>query len=155
MKRALLIFVVACGGTTKSAPKQQRPGDVGTELTPPDGEKVDVRSAPPPPPDQLNDDQPEVVGAIPKDSIHRVVKENFTSIRQCYEQLVMANPGLQGKVIAKFSVGLDGTVQVASASGVHPDLETCVATQIRKFKFPRPDGVKGDVLVTYPFTFKP
>ena len=152
MRALVLVALAACrgGGDTKTAsPPPPPPPPVEKPLTLADPEAPIVRS------DLGAVEEMEVVGAIPKDSIHRVVKENFTAIRQGYEQLVMANPGRQGKVIATFSVGLDGTVQVASAAGVHPELETCVATQIRKFRFPRPDGVKGDVLVTYPFVFKP
>lgn len=148
----LLVALAACSGGGKKSAAPDKPLKPEDPFVKPDGQPLDVRQDPSTGNDSM---EAEVVGAIPKDSIHRVVKENFNSIRQCYEQLVMANPGLQGKVVAKFSVGLDGTVQVASATGVHPELESCVATQIRKFKFPRPDGVKGDVLVTYPFLFKP
>jgi outer membrane biosynthesis protein TonB len=148
MKKLALIVLVGCSGPTKSAPNKG-PGDLKFES--PEGQKLNAR-------DQPADDafgEMQVVGAIPKDAIHRVVRENFNSLRQCYEQLLMANPGLQGKVVAKFDVGIDGAVSAASAEGVHPDLETCVVAQVRKFKFPRPDGVKGDVQVIYPFTFKP
>jgi hypothetical protein len=107
-----------------------------------------------PDPSVIVDPDIEVVGAIPKDSIHRVVRDNFGPIRICYENVLLANPNTAGRVVAKFKVGLDGTVSDATATGVHPDLETCVAEKIRKFRFPRPDGGAA-VEVTYPLTFKP
>jgi TonB family protein len=94
-----------------------------------------------------------VVGAIPKDSIHKVVRDNFATIRQCYEQVLLGNPGIEGRVMVKMTVALDGAVTDASATGVHPDLETCVAEKIRKFRFPKPDNA-GAVEITYPFVFK-
>jgi hypothetical protein len=157
MKHALvLLALAACSSPSKSGTSRPSPPPPPDDFKKPDGENLNVRPGATHPViigGDNDEDGLHVVGAIPKDSIHRVVRENFASIRQCYEQLVMANPGLQGRVIAKFKVAIDGTVQDASATGVHPDLETCVATQVRKFKFPRPD--KGDVLVEYPFTFKP
>ncbi|MBA2540276.1 MAG: energy transducer TonB [Deltaproteobacteria bacterium] len=167
MTRLAFVLLVACGGSSKGVggakPGDLEPGGGGA----PDagvGSHVckDVDSDPfgscskegGGGPAVLTDGELEVVGAIPKDSIHRVVRENFTAIRYCYEALLMQNPTIEGRVVARFKVGLDGTVSDATATGVHPDLETCVAEKIRKFRFPRPDG-GGAVEVTYPLTFKP
>lgn len=173
MKRAvILIALVACGGN-KSTPLKQGPGGGGGGLPPPpDGGRCQAgddptgtgscepggAEPPPPPPDRPDklfvESEIEVVGAIPKDAIHRVVRENWTAIRYCYETLLMQQPALEGRVVAKFKVGLDGTVSDATATGVHPQLETCVADKIRKFRFPKPDGA-ASVEVSYPLTFKP
>lgn len=95
----------------------------------------------------------ESVGAIDKTAVRKVVREHFEALRLCYESTLLANPTIAGTVVAKFTIQLDGTVHDVTASGVHPDVEICVAAKVRGFKFPRPDAPK--VEVAYPFTFKP
>ena len=93
------------------------------------------------------------VGAIDKGVVRKVVRDNFEALRYCYEATLLANPDIAGTVLAKFTIQIDGTVHDVTASGVHPDVETCIATKVRGFRFPKPDGAK--VEVAYPFTFKP
>ena len=95
----------------------------------------------------------QTVGAIDRTIVRKVVREHFEALRYCYEATLLANPNIAGTVVAKFTIGIDGTVHDVTASGVHPDVETCVATKVRGFRFPKPDGAK--VEVAYPFTFKP
>jgi hypothetical protein len=168
MKRLLAIaFLVACGGS-KGAPGGGHPRLGDPPPPPPDGtcrpDPLGSGTCEPTqgePVDKLGrgldvtvGPDVEVVGAIPKDSIHRVVRDNFNGIRQCYETLLLGDPTLEGRVLARFKVGIDGTVSDATATGVHPALETCVAEKIRKFRFPKPDGA-ASVEVTYPLLFKP
>jgi len=56
-------------------------------------------------------------------------------------------------VEVKFSIALDGAVTRANATGVHPDVASCVANVILGLEFPKPTG--GGVEVTYPFVFEP
>jgi hypothetical protein len=91
-------------------------------------------------------------GAIDKDVVKKVVKENTTKLQYCYEKTLLANPGIEGKVIATFTIAAEGSVSDVKCSGVHPEVESCVAETVRAFKFP-PSGKKVDV--HYPFSFKP
>lgn len=92
----------------------------------------------------------EAVGAVDKDTVRKVVKDNVTKLQTCYEQTLMANPNIAGTVTATFTVD-NGSVTNIKASGVHPDVESCVIKAVQLFKFPP----GGKVDVTYPFTFKP
>lgn len=92
----------------------------------------------------------EAMGAVDKDTVRKVVKENVTKLQQCYEQTLMANPEIAGTVTATFTVD-NGSISNIKAAGVHPDVEACVVKAVQLFKFPP----GGKVEVTYPFIFKP
>lgn len=92
----------------------------------------------------------QAVGAVDKDTVRKVVKENVTKLQTCYEQTLMANPNIAGTVTATFTVD-NGSITNIKAAGVHPDVEACVIKAVQLFKFPP----GGKVDVTYPFTFKP
>lgn len=92
----------------------------------------------------------EAVGAVDKDTVRRVVKENVTKLQACYEQTLMANPNIAGTVTATFTVD-NGSISNIKAAGVHPDVEVCVIKTVQLFRFPP----GGRVEVTYPFTFRP
>lgn len=96
------------------------------------------------------DGELEAVGAIDKDLVRKVVKDNATKLQVCYEQTLMANPEIAGTVTASFTID-NGSVTNIKATGVHPDVEACVVKAVQLFKFPP----GGKVEVTYPFTFKP
>lgn len=170
MKRFSLLFLVACGGgAPKStpplieAPTTGAPGggdDDGAGA--PEGTKGGCRADPTDPlggtcarggKTVIEEGELEAVGAIDKMAVRKVVREHFEALRSCYETTLLANPNIAGTVVAKFTIQLDGTTQNVTASGVHPDVEACVAAKVRSFKFPKPDAPK--VEVAYPFTFKP
>jgi hypothetical protein len=98
--------------------------------------------------------QPNVQGDLDKAEIRRVVKQNIQKIGACYEKALPADPNLTGTVLAQFFISPKGTVTTVSASGVTPEVSTCVATAIKAFVFPKPKG-GGGVQVNYPFTFRP
>jgi hypothetical protein len=83
------------------------------------------------------------------------VRQNFGRFRGCYETALRGNPSLQGRVSVSFSIGRDGSVGSASASGDLPDggVMSCVAKQFYGLSFPAPEG--GIVTVTYPIMFTP
>jgi outer membrane biosynthesis protein TonB len=81
------------------------------------------------------------------------VKGSVQKIKYCYEKALVASPSLKGTVQVQFFIKPDGTVASAAASGVDPDVATCVANVIRSLAFPKPNG-GGGVQVNYPFTFR-
>jgi len=91
-------------------------------------------------------------GAIGKDIVRKVVKDHVGKLQYCYEKTLLANPGIEGTVTARFTIGTDGSVDDVKATGVHPEVESCVAEAVKAFRFP-PSEAK--VEVSYPFTFKP
>src|SRR5687768_3811351 len=172
MRLALVLAIVLVAGCKKSADKASVPA--------PDDKTKDVTAVrPADPTDNLKggsgpgggidagvtgslptrgvleilDGQLEILaGAIDKDVVKKVVKENTQKLQYCYEKTLLANPGIEGKVITTFTIAAEGSVSDVKATGVHPEVETCVADTVKAFKFP-PSGKKVDV--SYPFAFKP
>jgi hypothetical protein len=97
------------------------------------------------------DDEFTAVGDIDKNLVKTTVKSNMAKLRVCYEKALLAYPGIEGKCVCTFKVAIDGSVREAKASGVHPDVEACVAEVVRSFKFPTSTA---EVEVQYPFTFR-
>jgi len=103
---------------------------------------------------QVRIGQPSAVGDLDKAIIRRYIKRNISKITYCYEKQLLAKPGLQGTVATQFFISPNGTVASANASGVDPDVSSCVAGVLKGIEFPKPKG-GGGVQVNYPFTFRP
>ena len=63
------------------------------------------------------------------------------------------NPNLAGTVRVQFVIDARGNVATSSATGLHNKVAQCVASVVRRIRFPAPKG-GGIVKVSYPFTFK-
>ncbi|MDB4985213.1 MAG: hypothetical protein JWN04_391 [Myxococcaceae bacterium] len=97
---------------------------------------------------------PQVSGYLSAEQINRVVRANQAALRYCYEAEVQRNRGLRGKVVVQWRVDRAGavpTARVASSTLNNAAVEGCVVRQVRKWRFPQPDG--GEVAVLYPFIF--
>ncbi len=97
-----------------------------------------------------------MMGALDRAVIDAYIKRNIAKIRYCYEKELNKDPKLYGKVVINFIISKTGQVsssKVQRASIQSEPVETCVAEQIRKIRFPAPKG-GGIVVVTYPFVFK-
>jgi hypothetical protein len=95
-------------------------------------------------------------GFCKKGDIARVVRRRANSIRACYEQRLQVKPGLKGKLTARWTIGLSGRVQSASASGNTVGdgaVTSCVLRVIRRMSFAKPEG--GVCIVQWPFVFNP
>jgi hypothetical protein len=98
--------------------------------------------------------QPNAQGDLDKAIIRRYIKRNIMKIQYCYEKQLLSKPNLTGTIQTQFFIDPDGNVASASASGVDPDVATCVADVIKGIQFPKPKG-GGGVQVNYPFMFRP
>jgi hypothetical protein len=97
---------------------------------------------------------PAMTFPLPPAEIHRVVRDSFGPLRQCYERGLRENPSLHGRVLVNFLVGPDGTVRRVSDLGSEmPDgaVVSCVARVFCGLVFPSPTG--GAVTVAYPLVF--
>ena len=94
-------------------------------------------------------------GAFCKESnIREVVQKRSNALRNCYEQQLLANPDLSGKIIVFWKIGLDGKVTDASIKSTtmnNARVESCLTSYIRKLTFDKPDG--GICVVEFPFIF--
>lgn len=99
----------------------------------------------------------QVKGALDKDIIRRVVRAHINEVRHCYNQGLVRDPNLNGRVAVQFTIGPTGSVPVAvvqQSSIKDKNVANCVASAVKRWKFPKPQG-GGNVVVTYPFVLSP
>ena len=99
--------------------------------------------------------EPPKQGAFCKESnIREVVQKRANALRNCYEQQLLANPDLSGKIIVFWKIGLDGKVtdaSIKSSTMNNNRVESCLTQTVRRMRFDKPDG--GICVVEYPFIF--
>ncbi len=96
-----------------------------------------------------------VNGALGREDISRVIRQNLARFKFCYEKELNAEPDLTGKVVVHFTIAPNGAVaqaNVRESSMPSAAVEGCVTQVMRTLKFPEPKG-GGIVVVTYPFVF--
>ncbi len=96
----------------------------------------------------------KVAGLLPMEAVRRVVDEHIAEIQQCYENALLRTPGLTGKVVLEWTIGLSGGVErvTTKVSTLRsPGVAGCAVESLRRWRFPRPKG--GVVVVSYPFLF--
>ncbi len=98
--------------------------------------------------------QPVANGDLDKSVIRRYIKRNLARIQYCYERQLLAKPQLTGTLTAQFVISAQGTVASSTATGVDPDVASCVADAIKQIEFPKAVG-GGNIAVNYPFTMRP
>jgi hypothetical protein len=90
-------------------------------------------------------------GRLPAVHIQSVFRGAAATMRGCYEQGLATNADLSGKVVTRFVIGLNGSVessQIASNSLPNCKVVTCIKEAVEKLHFDRPTG--GVVTVVYP-----
>lgn len=100
--------------------------------------------------------QLEVVGPLSMELVRAVIHRHRQQIRYCYNQALTRDARRSGKLVVRFTIGERGYVvsaQVVRSSVGDPELERCVASRVRTWKFPVPRG-GGSVIVNYPFLFR-
>jgi hypothetical protein len=98
---------------------------------------------------------PVVVGGLPRELVDRVIKQNLSAIRYCYQRRLQVNPRIAGKVVSRFVIAGDGSVsdsQIKASTVGDGAVDTCIAERIQRLRFPEPLG-GGSVIVSYPFVF--
>ena len=103
---------------------------------------------------KMNRGAPKVGDFCDKNNIRRVVGAKSKSIQYCFEKELQANPGLKGKIVAQWKVGLDGQVMsssIASSTMGNSKVEGCIARVIKRMRFKKPNG--GICIINYPFLF--
>ncbi len=106
---------------------------------------------------QLVRKEVEVRGGLDPAVIRQIIEERLSEVRYCYENALLKNANLKGKIATQWTIQSDGSVAqlVSSSDEIAPSiLHSCVKEQIRKWKFPQPKG-GGVVHVKYPFVFSP
>lgn len=100
---------------------------------------------------------PEVIGSLPAEIVRRIIRQQGTRFRFCYEQGLGRNPNLSGPLRVRLTIGRDGAVASAADAGSQlPDTTvlSCVMNGFRSIKFP-PPADHGVVAVTQAIAFSP
>ena len=96
-----------------------------------------------------------ILGGLDPDVIAEIIKRYLAQIQHCYEQQLVIDPTLRGKVMVSFLIkgsGAVGSAKVVETSLNSAEAEACITKKIMKWKFPKPRG-GGSVGVKYPFLF--
>ncbi|HEY0134418.1 MAG TPA: TonB family protein, partial [Nannocystis sp.] len=99
----------------------------------------------------------EVQGSLDKEIIRRIVRAHINEVRYCYNQALARDPNAKGRVAITFTVAADGKVlkaEVSESTMADAAVGTCVATAVKTWTFPKPDG-GASVIITYPFVLEP
>ncbi len=97
-----------------------------------------------------------VRGGLEKSEIDRVVQENMSQVRYCFNKRLRSNPNLQGKVVTSFTIGANGKVASSRMKDSNlgaPDVDSCILERISSWQFPKPRG-GGTVSATVPFLLR-
>jgi Ca-activated chloride channel family protein len=107
-------------------------------------------------PPQVRGGATNVSGRLAPELIQRIVRSNYGRFRLCYEQGLVRNPSLEGRVVVRFIIDQSGSVAHATNSGsTLPDSQVvqCVVQAFPRLSFPEVEG--GTVTVVYPILFSP
>jgi TonB family protein len=94
---------------------------------------------------------------IDKEIIRRVIRSHLMEVRGCYNQGLVRDPNLNGRVAIQFTIGPTGSVGAAVVAETSVDdsgVGNCIAKAVKRWKFPKPD-TGGSTIVTYPFVLSP
>jgi len=94
---------------------------------------------------------------IDKSIIRRIVRNHHREIVHCYNQGLVRDPNLRGRVAVRFQIAPSGSVALAAvASNTTGDKNSanCMAKAVKRWSFPKPRG-GGSAMVTYPFVLSP
>jgi tetratricopeptide (TPR) repeat protein len=96
------------------------------------------------------------VDAAYQASIEGVITKAMPKLQGCIDTERKKAPTLAGRVVAKMTVGANGSVtepSLVSTTLGNPAAEACLVKQLTALKFPAPPA--GAVAVAYPFEFAP
>lgn len=98
---------------------------------------------------------PAVTGALSKEMIRRVIRRHRREVKYCYEQELIKNKSLSGRITIQFTISGTGRVAGAVPAGNtmgNAAVANCIVGKVRRWVFPEPKG-GGIVVVKYPFVF--
>ncbi len=86
---------------------------------------------------------------LDRDVVRRIVRAHINEIRSCYNQALVKNPTLEGRVLVQFTVLNTGKVSgVVIQEDTTKAVGPCVQKAVKRWTFP---ASKGMSIVSYPF----
>lgn len=99
---------------------------------------------------------PTLSSSCKKGNVLRTVNAKSRVLQYCYERVYRYNPGVAGKIVARWKIDLAGSTEapsVVSSTMGNEDVERCIVRAIRRMRFERPD--REACVVEYPLVFNP
>jgi TonB family protein len=99
----------------------------------------------------------EVAGALDKDVVRRIARAHINEVRFCYNQGLVRDAALRGRVGVAFTIGAEGMVlhaAVVESSLADASVDGCITKAVQRWRFPKPEG-GGAVNVVMPFVLEP
>lgn len=93
-------------------------------------------------------------GGMSREQVKRIIDQHLHEISLCYENSLMNDPSLIGRIVFEWRVlgsGRVGEVNIKSSSVKSNQLHSCIKRAIKSWQFPRPKNT--EVVVSYPFVF--
>jgi hypothetical protein len=95
-----------------------------------------------------------IEGGMSREMVKRVIDQHLQEITYCYENALISNPDIMGRMVFEWKILMDGRVGqiriVASSVNSH-EIHDCIKSAIKSWRFPKPEG--AEVVVSYPFVF--
>ena len=96
----------------------------------------------------------KIQGGMSREMVKRVIDQHLQEITYCYENALISNPNILGRMVFEWKILMDGHVGeiriVASSVNSHV-IHDCIKSAIKSWQFPKPVGT--EVVVSYPFVF--
>lgn len=89
--------------------------------------------------------------------VRRMIRRCSPQVRTCYDAELIDNPGLEGRINVRFTVGREGRVTAAAVSAStlrNATLETCLVDVMKLCRFAKPLD-RRPVDLSYTFEFGP
>jgi hypothetical protein len=94
-------------------------------------------------------------GSLDKEIIRRIVHLHMNEVKYCYDQELVRNSRIEGRISVQFLISPFGQVQssvLQSTTMNNLHVEKCVVDAVKRWEFPKPTG-GGIAIVSYPFNF--
>ncbi len=108
-----------------------------------------------PPKPKVKPRNPDVLGALDKRIVQKVVRQHQGELRECYERALASQDSLNGEVTVQWIVTKEGLVKQAEIIGSTLDtgnMGPCIENNIKNWRFPAPKDER-EVWITHSFGF--
>jgi metallo-beta-lactamase class B len=98
-----------------------------------------------------------VEGDTTREIVGRIIRRHINEVKYCYEQELLRQPDLVGKIDVQFTVAVSGQVSAAAVQRStigNARVEGCTVAAVRRWQFPPPFN-GGTAIITYPFVLTP
>jgi hypothetical protein len=73
----------------------------------------------------------------------KIMSAYMAGMKRCYRDELKVDPTAQGKIVLELTVGENGRISSATATGFEAGVSSCVQTQMAAWRFPVPKAADG------------